>query len=221
MPKVSVIIPVYGVEKYIERCAESLFSQTLDDIEFIFINDCSPDKSMEHLNATIEKNRYRFAEMNWSVRIERMQKNSGQAAVRRYGLGLATGDFVIHCDSDDWVAPNMYEVLYNKAINEDADLVICRSYMSDGTNHTFNPKTGFSEDKIKYMELILLGIASRSLCMKLIRRSLFTDNPIMFPVADSGEDNTLSVQAVYYANKYVLINEPYYFYYNNLYCIQN
>ena len=86
MPKVSVLVPVYGVEKYIERCARSLFEQTLDDIEFIFVDDCTPDRSIEILESVIEKYRLRFAEKKYDVRIERMPTNSGQAAVRRHPL---------------------------------------------------------------------------------------------------------------------------------------
>ena len=86
MPKVSVIVPVYGVEKYIERCARSLFEQTLDDMEFIFVDDCTPDRSIEKLKSIIEEYQLRFAEMNYEVRTERMPTNSGQAAVRRHAL---------------------------------------------------------------------------------------------------------------------------------------
>lgn len=215
MIKVSVIIPIYGVEKFIERCANSLFSQTLNNIEFIFIDDCSPDKSMEILQSVIEKNRRHIIEKEWVVRTERMSKNSGQAAVRKWGIELAVGDFVIQCDSDDWVASNMYEVLYNKAISNDADIVICRAFITDGNNHTFSSRVSFSIDKLKQIELMLRLKASNSLCMKLIRRSIFTNNNIKYPVANSFEDGTLSIQVIYYANKYLLINEPYYYYYSN------
>ncbi len=105
MPKVSVIIPVYGVEKYIERCARSLFEQTLDDIEYLFIDDCTPDKSIEMLKQVLEDYPHRKPQ----VVIHRMEQNSGQAAVRKWGMQNAIGDYVIHCDSDDWVELTMYE----------------------------------------------------------------------------------------------------------------
>jgi glycosyltransferase involved in cell wall biosynthesis len=213
MPKVSVIIPVYGVEKYIERCAESLFSQTLEDIEFIFIDDCSPDRSMELLKSIIEKYQSRIQKMSWRVRLESMPSNSGIAAVRRYGIEIATGDYIIHCDSDDWVDENAYEILYNKAIEEQADVVVGRGYVSDGRNHSFNPNVFFSEDKFVHIKLMLLGKASNSLCMKLIRHSIFKENPILFPIGNSYEDGTLSLQAIYYARKYILLNKPLYYYY--------
>ena len=84
MPKVSVIVPIYKTEKYIERCAISLFEQTLSNIELIFIDDCSPDKSVALLKSQIEKYRLRFAEKKYEVRIVRRPTNSGLAAVRRH-----------------------------------------------------------------------------------------------------------------------------------------
>ena len=97
MPKVSVVIPVYGVEKYIERCARTLFEQTIDDIEYIFVNDCTKDRSIEILEQVIKD----YPQRKGQIRIENMLTNSGQAAVRRCGIELATGEYIIHCDSDD------------------------------------------------------------------------------------------------------------------------
>ena len=107
MPKVSVIIPVYGVEKYIERCARSLFEQTLDDIEYLFIDDCTPDRSVEILKQVLDEYPHRKNQ----VIIHRMEKNSGQAAVRKWGMLNVAGEYVIHCDSDDWVDIYMYEAM--------------------------------------------------------------------------------------------------------------
>ena len=97
--------------KYIERCARSLFEQTLDSIEFIFVDDCTPDHSIEILKSIIEEYRLRFEEKNYTVRIERMPTNSGLANVRRHGIQLATGDYIAHCDSDDWVDTDMYRAM--------------------------------------------------------------------------------------------------------------
>jgi glycosyltransferase involved in cell wall biosynthesis len=87
MPKVTVIIPIYGVEKYIERCATSLFKQTLDDIEYIFIDDCSPDNSVNILKQVLEKYPHRQKQTT----IYSMPTNSGLAAVRRHGINSAGG----------------------------------------------------------------------------------------------------------------------------------
>ena len=137
MPKVSILVPVYGVEKYIERCARSLSEQTLDDIEFIFVDDCTPDKSIEILRSIIEEYRPRFAENWYTVRIE------------RHGVKLATCDYIIHCASDDWVDVTMYEKMYNKAIEEGSDVVVydfCKTNGEDKRSinlgaHTMDIKT--------------------------------------------------------------------------------
>ena len=130
MPKISIIIPVYKVEKYIERCARSLFEQTLDDIEYLFIDDCSPDKSIEELKDILDEYPHRKSQ----TIIHRMERNKGQAAVRYWGVKNATGDYLIHCDSDDWVELDMYQQMYNKAIEEDADVVVCDYVVTNGTS---------------------------------------------------------------------------------------
>ena len=86
MPKVSIIIPVYGVEKYIERCARSLFEQTLDDIEYLFIDDSTPDRSIDILKRVLENYSHRKSQVN----IHRREQNSGQAIVRNWGMQNAT-----------------------------------------------------------------------------------------------------------------------------------
>ena len=103
MPKVSVLVPIYKVEKYIERCVRSLFEQTLDDIEYIFVDDCTPDRSIDILNAIIEEYRPRFAKGKKTSQIVRMPTNSGLAAVRRHWLQFCTGEYKTHLDRADLV----------------------------------------------------------------------------------------------------------------------
>lgn len=129
--KVSVIVPVYKVERWIERCARSLFGQTLDEAEFIFVDDCSPDGSIAVLARVLEE----FPQRKRHVRIIRHTENRGVSASRQDGLDAATGEYVIHADPDDWVETNMLERLYEKAKAEDADMVICDFYQ-------VNPKSG-------------------------------------------------------------------------------
>ena len=107
MIKVSVIIPIYGVEQYIERCATSLFEQTLDNVEFIFVNDCTKDKSIENLKKVIEK----YPKRKNYIQIINHNENFGLPTARRTGLGYVHGEYVAHCDSDDWLEPNAYETL--------------------------------------------------------------------------------------------------------------
>lgn len=168
MPKVSIIVPVYRVEKYIERCARSLFEQTMEDIEYLFIDDCTPDKSIEVLNRVLEE----YPHRKKRVVIHRMEKNSGQAAVRKWGMLNATGDYVIHCDSDDWVDVTMYEKMYNKAIEEDADMVVCDYYRSDGVTHSED--TGFiSTEKEQFIREMLYMRTSWAVWNKMVKRELY------------------------------------------------
>ena len=95
----------------------------MDDIEYIFVDDCSPDKSIAILENIIKEYQPRLNKEHKNVRIEKMSQNSGLPNVRRYGIKLATGDYIAHCDSDDWVELGMYQQMYNKAIEEDADVI--------------------------------------------------------------------------------------------------
>ena len=193
MPKVSVIVPVYGVEKYIERCADSLFGQTLDDIEFIFVDDCTPDNSMGLLNAKIEKYRLRLAEMNWKVRTERMPTNSGLPAVRRHGIQLATGDYIVHCDSDDWIDSEMYESMYKKALSESLDMVVCDYCVHNGIKVKEIVEGCRANNVENYIDSLICHKGPWSLWHKMIKRSLYTDD-ICYPKDAMGEDFGLFFQ---------------------------
>ena len=105
MPKVSVIIPVYNAGKYIERCVRSLFEQTLDDIEYIFVDDCSPDDSMDVLQKVLSE----YPQRKENVTLIRHKANTGQSGARKSGMHVAKGEYIIHCDADDWVDLDMYE----------------------------------------------------------------------------------------------------------------
>ena len=107
MYKVSILVPIYGVEQFIERCARSLFEQTYQNLEYVFVNDCTPDKSIEILTRIIEYYPKRFN----SIRIISHEKNRGIAASRNTAYDNATGEFVTIVDSDDWLELNAIELL--------------------------------------------------------------------------------------------------------------
>jgi len=122
MPSVSIIVPVYGVEKHIERCACSLFEQTHKDIEYIFVNDCTLDNSITVLEQVITKH---YPEKRNRIKIINKGKNEGLPMARKTGLAYAAGDYVLHVDSDDWLEPDMIGKLYAKAMIDDCDIVYC------------------------------------------------------------------------------------------------
>lgn len=114
MAKISVIVPVYNVEKFLEKCLNSIVDQTFKDLEIICVNDGSPDNSIEILN--------RFAEKDSRIKII-SQENAGLSAARNTGMQAANGDYISFVDSDDWLDLNFYEKLYEAAEKYDADIV--------------------------------------------------------------------------------------------------
>lgn len=201
MPAVSVIIPVYKVEPYMARCARSLFGQTLDDIEFLFIDDCSPDRSIDVMREVLEG----FPERKDQVTVYRMPVNSGQAAVRMQGMALARGEYVIHCDSDDYVDVNAYAALYGKARAEDLDVVTCdMAVEQDGrvVEHVSGKCTSVAR--------MLEGRERWNLVCRMIRRTLCEG--IVPPVADMGEDMVIAVQAQLKARRTGHVDQTLYIY---------
>lgn len=216
MPKVTVIVPVYGVEKYIERCAISLFEQTLDDIEIIFVNDCTPDRSMEILDRIIEKYRFLFEEKKYIVRTESMLTNSGQAAVREHGTKLAIGDYIIHCDSDDWVEKTWLELMYEKADNENIDVVFCDYYrVIDNRKVVCENKCDDGCSNDYYIRRLLTKQCCTSVWNKLVKRGIYQSRDFLYPQCNMWEDYYISTQLFFYAKKIGYLNRPLYNYFCN------
>lgn len=198
MPKVSVIIPVYNVEDYIERCAISLFEQTLDDIEYIFVDDCSPDRSIEVLRRVMDQ----YPNRKKSVRIVCMPKNGRQAAVRKFGMQLAIGDYVIHCDSDDWVDEGLYEKMYLEAVCCDADVVFCPVVDEYVGRSCLRPVVLTHSSGKEFVENWYCSNIGMHTWNKLVKRSIYVENDIYpFEGVNMWEDNGLMLRILYYANK--------------------
>lgn len=208
-PKVSVIVLIYKVELYIERCARSLFEQTLEDIEYIFVNDCTTDKSMEVLDKIIAQ----YPNRQKQIQIFNLPQNKGAAYAREIGIKAATGEYIIHCDSDDWIDTDMYRLMYHKAKAENNNIVICDWYETDGTYH----KPIFQElDKRKDL---LQGLVNRSvsgsLWNKLVHNSIYK-GIIDFPKAHMMEDVYYSIQLLVYNKSGIgYLATPLYYYYHN------
>ena len=185
--KVSVIVPIYNVEAFIERCAVSLMEQTLQEVEYIFVDDCSPDGSIVKLKEVIALYPHRIRH----VQIVSHLQNQGLPAARNAGLARATGEYIFHCDSDDWVEKDMLEKLYAAAVEKEADMVWCDWYLSFEQNERYmkQPNYASSEEVLKGM---LAGTMKYNVWNKLVKRSLYTDNQIQFPQGyGMGEDMTM------------------------------
>ena len=220
--KVSVIVPVYGVEKYMERCAQSLFAQTLDRVEFIFIDDCTPDRSMAVLQEEIERHSDVIDEKQWQVRIERMPQNSGQAAVRKQGIQTATGSYIAFCDSDDWAEPTLLEDLLAAAEKSDCDIIYCDFFTDNGQKATPRQRFRHFEQSPKtLMKRMMKGQENGSLWGALYKRSVLQEN-IVYPIGNMGEDLALNIQFLYNASTSVeLLQKPLYHYFINESSISN
>lgn len=187
MPKLSVIIPVFNTEKYIKKCADSLFEQKMTDVEYIFVDDCSSDRSIE----VVKESTKSHPSIKGQVKFLKMDHNSGSVSTRIEGLKQATGDYVIFCDSDDWIEPDMYSLLYNKAVTDDLDIVIGSYRECKGKSHTFRRQ--LVSDKSDLISSLLSYRLSPSMCIKMIKRDLWNQN-ITAPSACMGEDSVFSLQ---------------------------
>lgn len=208
MIKVSVIIPVYNVSAFISCNVRSLLSQTLQEVEYIFVDDASPDNSIEILYDNLEN----FPSRKDSVKVVHHEVNKGLPAARNTGLALAQGEYVYHCDSDDWVEPEMLEKMYDAAKASDADIVYCDFFLSFEKNERYmsNPRYETAEDLLK--KGFLGGTMKYNVWNKIVRRSLYVDNGIVFPEGHSmGEDMTM-IQLAAVADKVAYVPHAFYHY---------
>lgn len=185
--KVSVVVPVYGVERFVERCAESLLSQSLQDVEYIFVDDCTPDDSISIVRGVIGRHSNRAAD----CRILRHDVNRGLPAARNTGMAEARGEYIYHCDSDDFMEPELLEKLYAGAIAAHADMVWSDWYLSfqGSERHMSQPEASTGREALG---LVLCGAMKYNVWNKLTRLSLFRENDITFPAGRSmGEDMTM------------------------------
>lgn len=205
--KVSVIIPIYKVEKFIGRCVESLMKQTLDDVEYIFVDDATPDKSMEVLNEVLKK----YPARAGRISVVKHDVNKGLPAARNTGLALAHGEYVFHCDSDDFVELAMLEKLYNAANDNDADIVWCDWFLSFEKNERYMKQPEFST-AFEALKSMLGGGMKYNVWNKLVKRSLYTDNEILFPAGHGmGEDMTI-IMLFAHARKVKYVPQAFYHY---------
>ena len=180
-PKISVIVPVYKAEKYLHRCINSILAQTFTDFEVLLIDDGSPDLSGEICDE--------FAQKDKRVRVFH-KENGGSASARQVGLNNALGEYLIICDSDDWIEADMLNHLYSKAEKNNADLVLCDYFLNypDGKQRIVShAKFNLSQERL--IGHILCQQINGSSCNKLIRRELYKNHNISYtPSINLGED---------------------------------
>jgi len=199
MSKVSIIIPVYNTEKYLKRCLDSVINQTLKDIEIICINDCSTDNSLKILKE--------YAKSDNRIKIIDFRENKGVAVARNEAMKIAKGEYIGFLDSDDYIDLDFYEKLYNKAKENNSDLVIGNWYWvgSNNNNNIFDIVELVKINKFNYNQAFTLGLYKKELLkqynIKFIEKCSF------------GEDRIVPLMASYYSKNFSIVEDTFYYYY--------
>lgn len=206
MKKVSVIVPIYNVENYLEKCLASIVDQTYENLEVILVNDGSTDNSLEICNKYVEKN-------NWKLI---NKANGGLSSARNAGLNQMTGDYVFFVDSDDWLERTIIENLVYNLENECADIAECGIYwIYENKSVQDCEKETQIMDKYETLQAYLLQTKKvhSAVWNKLYKRYIF-DN-LRFAEGRLHEDGFFMYQALYKIKKYVLCNFSGYYYRQN------
>ena len=198
--KVSIIVPAYNVEKYIEKCLESLVNQTLEDIEIIIVDDGSTDSTLEKIN--------NFANTDSRIKVI-TQTNQKQGAARNRGIEIAQGEYIGFVDSDDYIDNEYYKKLYMIATKYCADIATTRMLKHKKKHNKYNilykkvevanstqSKYKLCEDK-KHRFFYVMN--------KIFKTSCIRENNILFPEGCYFEDVMFSTKAIFYANKIVSV----------------
>lgn len=209
MACLSIIIPIYNSAKYLKRCVTSLFEQSFPDIEYIFIDDCSTDNSVNILKETLND----YPNRRHRVKIIELPENKGAAIARSVGLKSASGEYIAYCDSDDWVSVNMYEQLINTAEKGNAAVVYCDFNMVYADRVLEYDNLPLINNKKDFLRTYMTT-GWTSLCNLIAKKGLYTTYQLDFPRNfNYCEDFYLSVKLMYFANKIEKVNQ-YLYYYN-------
>ena len=199
--KVSVIVPVYNVEKFIDKCLNSLVKQSLKEIEIIVVNDGTKDNSQKIIDKYVKK----YPDKIKSY----IKENGGQGSARNYGLKKASGEYIGYVDSDDFVEKDMYKKLYNKAKENNYDIVVCGNYnvSEDYQNKNID---AFINNYNTDLENIFFG--KMAVWNKIYKRDILIKNKLEFKEKVWYEDLAFTLKAIMNSNTFAFIDEPLYDY---------
>lgn len=199
-PLISVIVPVYNVERYIERCIDSIISQTYDNLDIILVDDGSTDSSLKICQ--------QYQEKNPRIRVLHKQ-NGGQASARNMGLETARGDLIAFVDSDDWIEKTMYETLLHNLYKYECDISACQ--FGDDTNAEQSAGEVHVYSQEESIALLLQGkVFTNAVCDKLFKRSVWQG--IRFPEVRVYEDNAVVYRCLMSSTKIVYSDNKLYHY---------
>ena len=207
---ITVIVPCYNVEKYVDKCLDSIINQTYKNLEIILVEDCSTDKTYECIKDYPKKDK--------RIRIIKNKKNSGLSYSRNAGIKTAKGKYLSFIDSDDYITNNFYESMLDVIKKEDAEIAICdiKTVYEDTNYIQLSPC--FSNDSFCLENVVNSGLAA-SACNKLFKKELISKN--LFEVGKVNEDIAVVIPALVKAKKIAYAKDAYYFYIQHTGSIQN
>ena len=194
MPKVSIIVPFYNVEGYMEKCLDSLVNQTLEDIEIILVNDGSKDRSSDIAKKYIKE---------YPKKIIYLEKeNGGLSDSRNFALPYAKGEYIAFLDSDDYVEKNMYQEMYNLAKKENSDMVECDFFWEypDKRKEDIGKIYHGKEEMLEKVRVVAWN--------KLIRKEILEKTKIEFPKGYRYEDVEFTYKLIPYLEKVSFLKKP-------------
>lgn len=207
--RISLIVPIYGVEKYIAKFAESALDQTYQDLQFIFVNDGTKDRSMEILRDLIA-NRYAHLQSRIVI-IDK--ENGGLPSARKAGLDVAEGEYVLFADSDDWMETDAVEKVMAKADETHADIIYFDLIKEYGNRTSYKREREYTgETKDDFIVNMFNYKSFGYTVTKCFKRRLYTENVIYFPKLGMHEDIYLMSQIIFYAKSLAHIPEALYHY---------
>ena len=206
--RVTICSPIYGVEKYIERCAISLFEQTYSDIDYIFVNDCTKDRSLDILKDVIKK----YPHKKRHIRIINHQCNMGLGEARNTAIKEVSNTFLMHVDSDDYIDTNLVETLVRQQVKTGADIVKCPKKILYRNRTEIEDAPNYEQPK-KLIEDILSVNTAGNIWGALIRTSLYKDNNIIVEKGvNQSEDFQVMTRLLFFSKKISSIEKSYYYY---------
>ena len=205
---ISILVPIYNVEKYIERCARSIFEQTYRDIEYIFVDDCTPDNSIELLKIVLQD----YPHRKEHIRIISHKKNRGLAAARNTGVDNCQTDFLMHVDSDDYLEKSAVELLVNKQKTTNADIVSGCAFKETKEGQILMQEPDYINKEEMLLKVIEPNL-NHVIWRRLIRLSLYKEHQIACEEGvNVGEDIQVLPKLVYFAKKVAKIDDVIYHY---------
>lgn len=209
-PEISIVIPVYNVERYLGRCIESILNQSFNDFELILVNDCSPDNSVGIIR--------KYMQTDERIRLIDKPQNEGSMLARESGYKNARGQYVIFNDADDALCENALQLLYTKITSTEADIVLASCYyIADSGSKRFIPRGPAGEiDTETAQKMLLTQQLKTYLCGAIYKQHLFNNAYDSFKHLTICEDRMLLIQILENCKKAIVIDDPVFLYYQNM-----